>query len=63
MSAYTGSQGSAARRPGRRIPFLRSFYWLLISLLYLPIALLAVFSFSDGTTLAFPIEGFTLDWY
>jgi spermidine/putrescine transport system permease protein len=50
-----------ARR--RRIPFLRSFYWLLVLLLYLPIAILFVFSINANTSLSFPLKGFTLDWY
>ena len=45
-----------------RVP-LRPFYVLVIALLYLPIAILFVFSFSTGTTLSFPIEGLTFDWY
>jgi spermidine/putrescine transport system permease protein len=32
-------------------------------LLYLPIAILFVFSVNSGTTLSFPLKGFTLDWY
>jgi spermidine/putrescine transport system permease protein len=38
-------------------------YWLLIVLLYVPIAILFVFSLNDGTTLSFPLKGLTLDWY
>jgi spermidine/putrescine transport system permease protein len=45
-----------------RVP-LRPFYVLVIALLYLPIAILFVFSFNTGTTLSFPIEGLTFDWY
>jgi spermidine/putrescine transport system permease protein len=45
---------------GRALP---GFYWLLIGLLYLPIVLLAVFSVNEATTLTFPLEGFTLQWY
>lgn len=45
-----------------RVP-LRSFYVLVVALLYLPIAILFAFSFNTGTTLAFPIEGLTFDWY
>jgi spermidine/putrescine transport system permease protein len=45
-----------------RVP-LRPFYVAVIALLYLPIAILFVFSFNAGTTLSFPIEGLTLDWY
>ena len=42
---------------------LRAFFWLLLALLYLPIAILFVFSLNAGTTLTFPLKGFTLDWY
>jgi spermidine/putrescine transport system permease protein len=32
-------------------------------LLYLPIALLIIFSFNNATALVFPLKGFTLQWY
>jgi hypothetical protein len=32
-------------------------------LLYVPIAILFVFSLNQGTTLSFPLKGFSLDWY
>ncbi|MEO8251525.1 MAG: ABC transporter permease [Chloroflexota bacterium] len=58
-----------ARRPrsstgvGRtRVP-LGPVYALMIAFLYLPIAVLFVFSFSTNTTLKFPIESLTADWY
>jgi spermidine/putrescine transport system permease protein len=35
----------------------------MLGLLYLPIAVLFVFSISENTVLAFPLRGFTLDWY
>lgn len=41
--------------------------WLILStalsFLYLPIALLTVFSFNASEVMAFPLSGFTLDWY
>jgi spermidine/putrescine transport system permease protein len=46
-----------------RLRALSGFYWLLIGLLYLPIVLLAVFSVNENTSLTFPLEGFTLEWY
>jgi spermidine/putrescine transport system permease protein len=46
-----------------RVRALSGFYWLLIGLLYLPIVLLAVFSVNENTSLTFPLEGFTLEWY
>ena len=54
---------SGARRPRRGLPALRGFYWLLITLLYVPILLLFVFSLNANTTLSFPLRGFTTDWY
>ena len=45
-----------------RVP-LRGFYLGMLALLYLPIAILFVFSFNTGTTLSFPLSGVTFDWY
>ena len=45
-----------------RIP-LGPTYALLLAFLYLPIVLLAVFSFSANTSLSFPLKGLTFDWY
>jgi spermidine/putrescine transport system permease protein len=39
------------------------YYVAVCVLLYLPILLLAFFSFNDSTTLVFPLKGFTLRWY
>ena len=36
---------------------------LAVAFLYLPIAVLAVFSFNASRLMAFPLSGFTLDWY
>lgn len=65
----TGGQ-AAGRRPVRsaigvgrtRVP-LGGFYAGILLLLYLPIVILFVFSFSANTRLSFPLQGFTLDWY
>jgi spermidine/putrescine transport system permease protein len=55
---------TASARPRRlRVPVIRGYYWLLIGLLYLPIAILFVFSINANTTLSFPLKGFTLAWY
>jgi len=48
---------------GRTAVPLRGFYLGMLFLLYLPIGILFVFSFNAGTTLRFPIEALTLDWY
>jgi spermidine/putrescine transport system permease protein len=45
-----------------RIP-LRGFFLGMLALLYLPIAILFLFSFNAGTRLAFPLEGLTTEWY
>ncbi len=42
---------------------LRTAFIVMLVLLYLPIAILFVFSFNAGTQLAFPLAGFTTDWY
>jgi spermidine/putrescine transport system permease protein len=39
------------------------YYWLFAAFLYLPIALLIIFSFNDSELLHFPLSGFTLQWY
>jgi spermidine/putrescine transport system permease protein len=62
-SASRPATSRATPRPRRRLPFLSSFYWLLVLLLYLPIAILFVFSINANTSLSFPLKGFTLDWY
>ena len=41
---------------------LRVFFVLLVLFLYLPIALLAMFTFNAGEV-TFPLEGFTTEWY
>jgi len=50
-------------RVSRRGWLLPSYYWALLALLYLPILVLLVFAFNDGTILAFPLRGFTLRWF
>ena len=40
----------------------RLFFALLVAFLYLPIAILAIFSFNEGDV-TFPLEGFTTQWY
>jgi len=47
----------------RRLSGLSLVYWLLVVLLYVPILILFVFSLNAGTTLSFPLKGFTFDWY
>lgn len=45
-----------------RVP-LRAYFVGVLVLLFVPIALLFVFSISQNRALTFPIEGLTLDWY
>lgn len=46
-----------------RPSFLASYYGVVIVLLYIPLAVLLLFSFNAGTTLSFPLQGLTLHWY
>lgn len=46
----------------RSIP-LGAYYFILIALLYLPIGILFLFSINRNTTLTFPLQGLTLNWY
>jgi ABC-type spermidine/putrescine transport system permease subunit I len=46
-----------------RSPFLLAYSFLFIAFLYIPIALLLLFSFNDSTTVGFPINGFTTQWF
>jgi spermidine/putrescine transport system permease protein len=42
---------------------LKTYYFGLIALLYLPIVILFLFSLNSNTILSFPLKGLTLDWY
>jgi spermidine/putrescine transport system permease protein len=42
---------------------LSFYYFGLIILLYLPIAILFLFSINSNSSLSFPLQGLTLDWY
>ena len=42
---------------------LKTYYFGLIALLYLPIAVLFLFSINSNTFLSFPLQGLTLNWY
>ena len=57
------STRSAHPRTSRAPSTLRVYYFVLIVLLYLPIAVLFVFSINANTTLSFPLQGFTVSWY
>jgi spermidine/putrescine transport system permease protein len=51
----------AASTSGKRA--LGGFFVMLAAFLYVPIAILMVFSFNDDRVIAFPLRGFTLQWY
>ena len=55
--------GSTSSQIRTSAPVLRGYYAVLIALLYLPIAILVLFSFNANQVLAFPLQGFTLQWY
>lgn len=42
---------------------LKTYFFGLIALLYLPIAILFLFSINSNTFLSFPLQGLTLEWY
>ncbi len=42
---------------------LRFYVFAFLLFLYAPILLLPVFAFNSGTVIAFPLDGFTLDWF
>lgn len=48
----------------RREPFsLSIYYFSIIAFLYLPIAILFLFSINTNTTFSFPLKGLTFGWY
>lgn len=47
----------------RESPALKIYAWAFVVILYAPILLLPLFSFNSSTYIAFPIEGFTTEWY
>jgi spermidine/putrescine transport system permease protein len=60
----TAATPAVARVPPRiASPHLALYFVALIALLYLPIGILFLFSINATTTFAFPLEGFTLQWY
>jgi spermidine/putrescine transport system permease protein len=66
MTGSSMSDAPVARAPGPRrrfLPALRSYFWLVMVLLYVPIGILFLFSFNANTTLSFPLKGFTFEWF
>lgn len=54
-----------SRPPRRRTQsrLLGGYYIVLLALLYIPLAVLILFSINATTSLSFPLQQFTLDWY
>ena len=42
---------------------MRVYAWIYVIFLYAPIALLPLFAFNDSTIIAFPLKGFTTEWF
>jgi spermidine/putrescine transport system permease protein len=49
-------------RGGGRI-LARAYVGAILAFLYLPVAVIVLFSFTNSPRLSLPVEGFTLDWY
>ena len=47
----------------KRAPLLKSYTIFYLVFLYAPIVLLPIFAFNSGKVVAFPLQGFTLDWF
>lgn len=47
----------------KKAPFLRSYTLFYLLFLYGPILLLPIFAFNDSRVVAFPLQGFTLEWF
>jgi len=59
MKIHASAAAIALPRP----KVLTAYFAVLIILLYLPLAVLFLFSFNNGTSLSFPLQGLTLHWY
>ena len=42
---------------------LKSFYWLFVLYLFLPLSLMVAVSFKDASFISFPLGNLTIDWY
>ncbi|MGC1270812.1 MAG: hypothetical protein WA842_09490, partial [Croceibacterium sp.] len=64
MSAIPANTMPASAVPasgGRR--WFSAYVLVYLVFLYLPVALIPLFSFNDSIQAAFPLQGFTLEWY
>ena len=62
-TAGTQQLAGASARAQRGPSLLAVVYFSLIVLLYLPLAILFLFSINANTSLSFPLQGLTLSWY
>ena len=53
----------ARRRRAANAWSWRVFLAIVMLALFGPLVILVLFSFNDSSVLAFPLEGFTLEWY
>jgi len=61
MNAGTKGEATHGQGGGRR--WLSAYVVAYLFFLYLPVALIPLFSFNDSIQAAFPLKGFTLEWY
>src|SRR4051794_34120850 len=54
---------TARSEGGTQTSWLGLYVLAYLVFLYLPVALIPLFSFNDSIQAAFPLKGFTLDWY
>ncbi|MBW8383345.1 MAG: ABC transporter permease, partial [Youngiibacter sp.] len=47
----------------RKNRLLTAFSFLVFMFMFIPLAIIVVTSFGEGSTIEFPISGFTLKWY
>ncbi|MBN9025099.1 ABC transporter permease [Kaistia sp. MMO-174] len=47
----------------RPLRWVDAWVWLVYGFMYLPIAVILIFSFNDSEMIAFPLRGFTTHWY
>ena len=47
----------------RKNPSLRIYALAYLAFLYAPIVLLPLFAFNDSRVIAFPLQGFTTNWF
>jgi spermidine/putrescine transport system permease protein len=54
---------ATTKTAGQRGSWLSIYIFAYLIFLYLPVALIPLFSFNDSVQAAFPLKGFTLGWY